>query len=262
MPSMRMIAVVSSMAVFMIAWLSYGSLGQDLDFPNEKTWAWAFYSLMISVGALATALWVGLSKQFRMYGLALLFLLTIFVTVRGSPPAIGGIASLVVLEVFAVTALATARYMDFTWNRISRVFFSILLAGGLVTVAAFPLAFVSLLAFGWGRLHSLLVPVLVVLIAVVGAGALVGLWILEGKATESRSRSSWGTAAGGFVIGVAVSYFSLAMAEFDNIPNYFGLLFCVLAAVSLSAATLAGYSLRAGNLLVGPSKSFTRSIIR
>ena len=257
-PVMRTIAVIASLAVAVIAWLSYGSLGANLDIPNEKTWTWAFYSLVICVGGMAAALWFGLPSQHRVYGLALLLLTAILATLRGCAPATGGIAGLVVLEVFVITALAIARYMGFTWRRIGRGLFSILLAGGLVAIAALPLAVVSLLMFGWGQLHSILVPVLVVLVVVVGAGGLAGLWILESKATATRWRSNWRVAAGGFATGAAVSYFSLATANFENAPSYFGLWFCALAGFALAAATLAGYSLRAGDLRVGPLPDVSR----
>jgi hypothetical protein len=242
------------LAVFVIGLFSYESLGGALDVPNRGTWSRAFLSLVISIGGLAMALWLGLPSRYRSNAFGLMLLLIILTALFGGTPA-GAIAALVVQGVFGVTALAIARQQGFTRRRIGHGFLWIIFGGGLVVVVALPFALGSLFVLGLaqgGRFEWLLVPIIVLLIAAVGAGGLAGLRLFEGKVTESRPHARWATAFGGFATGVAVSYLSLEMVGRADVPDVFGLFFLGLAGFALAAATLAGYSLRAGNLLVGP----------
>jgi hypothetical protein len=108
-----------------------------------------------------------------------------------------------------------------------------------------------------------LIIVLVLFVPAIGAGGVAGLWILEGGATEPSSAVRWATAAGGFAAGLATSFFpailpnSNTAAEYTG-PDYAGIVFLVLASLSIAAGTLAGYSLRAGRLLARPMPSGPR----
>jgi hypothetical protein len=259
-PPLRTAGVVASLVVFVIGLFAYGSLGGALDVPNEGTWSRAFFSLTISIGGLATALWLGLPSQYRSYGPGFLLLLAILMSLLGGTPA-GGIAALLVQGVFGITALVIARQQGFTRRRIGYGVLWVIYGSGLVVFVMLPLALGSVFVLGMaqsGRFEWLLVPIFVLLVAAVGAGGVAGLWMQEGKAIESRSRAPWATAGGGYAAGAAVSFLTLTMAGEDNAPGFFVLWFLALAGFSLAAATLAGYSLRAGNLLVVPTPEARR----
>jgi hypothetical protein len=196
-----------------------------------------------------------------------LFGLVVLAGLFGGERASGGIAYLAALEVFGIAALAIVRRMDFTWRRIGRCILAIICGGGAVAFLGGPFAFAAVFAFGWGGVTWPLIVVLVLFVLAIGVGGVAGLWILEGRATEPSSPLRWATAAGGFAAGFAIVYCLAILGDSstaagDTEPRYAGIVFFVLACLSVASSTLTGYSLRAGRLLARPLLPGSQEITR
>jgi hypothetical protein len=251
-PSLRETIGCASFAALIVSGFVFRSTVGD-----KEAWLWAVSSALIGVGSQAAILWLALPSQYQLAGSGLLFGLVVLAGVLGGGRASGGIAYLAALEVFGIAALAIVRRMDFPWHRIGRCILAIICGGGAVVLLAGPFAFGAVFAFGWGGVTWPLVVVLVLFVLAIGVGCVAGLWMLEGNVTEPSSPARWATAGGGFAAGVATSFLaaipfnSSAGAEYA-VPDYAGIVFFLLACLSVAAGTIAGYSLRAGRLLARP----------
>jgi len=251
-PSLREVIGCGSFVAILISGFVFHSTVGD-----QASGSWPIWSALIGVGCLAATVWRSAPSRYRLSGLGLLFLLAVLAVLFSDGPETRGIAAAVALEVFGIACLVIAWQMGFDWRRIGRCLLWVLLGNGLVALLCGPLVLASIFAFGWGGVTWPLVVVFVLFMLAIGAGGSAGVWGLDAKATGSTSLANWVAAAGGYFVGVAIIYFLATLAEFRATPVQAGPqpaggVLLVLPCLSVAAATLAGYSLRAGGSLARP----------